>query len=63
MNEYATVWGLIIMLMVYCVPMLRRMDELEKRMYELEKRIAKMEKHLDHIEKALYVMPDDGGAE
>ena len=56
MNEYATVWGLIIMLMFYCVPMLKRMDALENR-------IAKMEKQLEHIEKALYVMPDDGGAE
>ena len=54
MSEYATVWGLIILLMFYCVPMLKRMDELENR-------IAKMEKQLDHIEKALYVMPDDGG--
>lgn len=54
MNEYATVWALIIMLMFYCVPMLKRMDELENR-------IAKIETQLDHIEKALYVMPDDGG--
>ncbi len=56
MNDYVAVWGIILMLMVYCVPMLRRMDELEKR-------IAKIEKQLDHIEKALYVMPYDGGAE
>lgn len=56
MSEYGAVWGLIIMLMFYCVPMLKRMDELENR-------LAKIEKQLDHIEKALYVLPDDGGAE
>lgn len=56
MSEYATVWGLIIMLMFYCVPMLKRMDELENR-------IAEMQKQLENIEKALYVMPDKGDAD
>ena len=54
MNDNAAVCGIILILMCYCVPMLKRMDELEKR-------IAKIETQLDHIEKALYVMPDDGG--
>ena len=56
MNDGATVCGIILMLMFYCVPMLKRMDELENR-------IAKIEKQLDHIEKALYVMPDKGDAD
>ena len=54
MSEYGAVWGLISMLLFYCVPMLKRMDELENR-------LAKIEKQLYHIENALYVMPDDGG--
>ena len=53
MNDGATVCGIILMLMFYCVPMLKRMDELENR-------IAKIEKQLEHIESALYVMPDKG---
>lgn len=51
MNEYATVCGLIIMLMFYCVPMLKRMDALEERMFDLEKEIRS-------IKKALYVVPE-----
>ena len=54
MSDRATFCAVIIIIWVYCFPML-------KRMYELESRIAKIEKQLDHIEKALYVMPDDGG--
>lgn len=54
MSDGASLCGIILMLMFYCVPMLKRMDELENR-------IAKIEKQLDHIEKALYVMPDEGG--
>lgn len=53
MSDGATFCAVIIMIMFYCVPMLKRMDELENR-------IAEMQKQLDHIEKALYVMPDDG---
>ena len=54
MSDGASLCGIILMLMFYCVPMLKRMDELENR-------IAKIEKQLDHIEKALYVMPDEEG--
>lgn len=54
MSDGPTFCAVIIMIMFYCVPMLKRMDELENR-------IAEMQKQLDHIEKALYVMPDDGG--
>ena len=54
MSDGASFCAVIIMIMFYCVPMLKRMDELENR-------IAEMQKQLDHIEKALYVMPDDGG--
>lgn len=56
MSDGATFCAVIIMIMFYCVPMLKRMDELENR-------IAKMKKQLDHIEKALYVMPDKGDEE
>lgn len=51
MSEYATVWGLIIMLMVYCVPMLKQMDALEERMFDLENEIRS-------IKKALYIVPE-----
>ena len=54
MSDGASFCAVIIMIMFYCVPMLKRMDELENR-------IAEMQKQLNHIEKALYVMPDDGG--
>ena len=56
MSEGATFCAVIIMIMFYCVPMLKRMDELENR-------IAKIEKQLEHIESALYVMPDKGDEE
>lgn len=37
MSEYAAVWGgVIIMLIFYCVPMLKRMDALENRIAKME---------------------------
>jgi len=52
----ATFCAVIVMIAFYCVPMLKRVDELENR-------IAEMQKQLENIEKALYVMPDKGDAE
>lgn len=54
MSEAATFCAIIIILMFYWVPMLKRMDELETSIVRIEKQLA-------NIEKALYVMPDDGG--
>lgn len=54
MIERTIICAVIIIMMFYCVPMMKRMDELENR-------IAKIKEQLDRIEKALYVMPDDGG--
>lgn len=56
MSEGATFCAVIVMLMCYCVPM-------SKRIVDLENRIAEMQKQLENIEKALYVMPDKGDAE
>ena len=40
-----------IIVVLYCVPMLKRIDELEKR-------ISEMQRQLENIEKALYVIPE-----
>ena len=56
MSEGATFCAVIIMIMLYCVPMLKRVDELENR-------IAEIQKQLENSEKALYVMPDKGDVE
>jgi hypothetical protein len=51
MNDNAAVCGIILMLICYCVPMLKRMDELEERMFDLENEIRS-------IKKALYIVPE-----
>ena len=57
MIERAIICAVFLIMMYYCIPMMKRMDELENR-------IDKIKEQLDHIEKALYVMPyDEGDAE
>lgn len=43
---------LALLVMFYCVPMLKRMDELDME-------IDKLHRKLDEIKKALYVLPED----
>lgn len=48
----AIVCMLVVLLMFYCVPMLKRMDELESE-------LIKIRRQLEEIKKALYVIPED----
>ena len=52
-NNSSIVCMLAILVMFYCVPMLKRMDELERD-------ITKIKRQLEEIKKALYVIPEDG---
>ena len=56
MCDRAAFVAVIMIIWVYCLPMLKRIDELENR-------ISKIENMLDHIEKALYIMPEEGDQE
>ena len=51
-NNGSVVCMLAILVMFYCVPMLKRMDELNME-------IDKLHRKLDEIKKALYVLPED----
>ena len=54
-DNVSIVCMLAMIVMFFCVPMLKRMDELDME-------IDKLHRKLDEIKKALYVIPEDGDA-
>ena len=52
MKEWATFYAVIIIIMFFCMPMLKRIDELSGK-------VDKLQKTLDEIKKTLYVEVDE----